>query len=75
MDRDKYVQQFLKQMRVRMEVRGLRPVTMAVYARVLARFIAQLGKPLDAVEPHRTSSATCTRWRYGDAPRRAATSS
>jgi site-specific recombinase XerD len=51
MDRDKYVQQFLEQMRVRMEVRGLRPVTMAVYARVLARFIAQVGKPLDTVEP------------------------
>jgi len=47
---DRYVQKVLERMRVRLEVRGLKPVTVAVYLRLLARFVAHVGKPLGAVE-------------------------
>jgi hypothetical protein len=56
MDRDKYVQQLLEQMRVRMEVRGLRPVTMAVYARPQCVHFARI-KPCAKI-PHRKNAST-----------------
>ena len=50
MVRDSYVQQTLQQVRTRMEVRGLAPVTVTIYLRSIRRFIAHVGKPLGTVK-------------------------
>ena len=50
MVRDKYVQQALQQVRTRMEVRGLAPVTVTIYERSIRRFITHVGKPLGSVK-------------------------
>ena len=46
MVRDSYVRKQLQRMRDRMEVRGLKPITVTVYLRCLRRFIMHVGKPL-----------------------------
>ena len=46
MVRDSYVRKQLQRMRDRMEVRGLRLITVTIYLRCLRRFIMCVGKPL-----------------------------
>jgi len=46
MVRDSYVRKQLQRVRDRMEVRGLKPITVTVYLRCLRRFIMRVGKPL-----------------------------
>jgi integrase len=46
---DKYVEQCLERMRVWMELRGLKPVTIEVYSRATRLLIAHAGKPLGAM--------------------------
>lgn len=46
---DKYVEQCLERMRVWMELRGLKPVTIEVYSRATRQLIEHAGKPLGAM--------------------------
>ena len=49
MVRDDYVQEVLDWLRMRMAVRGLSPVTVEVYLRLVRQFVVAVGKPLGAV--------------------------
>jgi integrase/recombinase XerD len=49
MVRNSYVQKSLQRMQERMELRGLKPITVAVYSRCVRRFITHVGKPLGSV--------------------------
>ena len=46
MVRDSYVRKQLQRMRERMEVRGLKPLTVSTYLRCLRQFITRVGRPL-----------------------------
>ena len=63
------VRECLRRLQERMEVRGLRPVTITVYRRCVRRFILHVGKPLDDVTTGEVEQYLLEQARQGAHPR------
>ena len=66
---DSDVQECLRRLQERMEVRGLRPVTITVYRRCVRRFVLHVGKTLDDVTTEEIEQYLLEQARQGVHPR------